>query len=470
MRTRVIGFAFCLIGLLAFPVGQSVAEQNAIDYQISIDDVQLDVQKNWLKIPHAATCTVTWKPFEVADENLEPRSVADFDSFSVQLLNKTKGISENQVLSNTSECTFNHLTIGDEYSVMVRGYLGDNAPVVSEAANLIVGKESVLVSKGPSSFRWKKYNPLRILSGRIPMAVFKRGEVFDSSTKPGKMAFHLIWWFFLAGSVIVILYSVPRLRLAKIFPLEKKFTFNRSLDQMYVNRKNKEFEKILVEWKEIIEEANQYINQKIHGENFGCMNDIQSANVEFWKQHGSKKIKALRKRLDDLEVSYLKLSDKDKLIGAMEPYNKQLPTIQIIRAGLDNHELGGYRWLEVSQEVDRAIENRAASELETLRRKSYIDWLWNLGTLAPLVGLFGTASGISHAFAMLSMTMGRGADISQATIVRRLSGGIFEALWTTIEGLFIGIIFMLIYYYYHNKLNWIYAKWEEMYVWITERL
>ena len=87
--------------------------------------------------------------------------------------------------------------------------------------------------------------------------------------------------------------------------------------------------------------------------------------------------------------------------------------------------------------------------------------------MAPLVGLFGTATGISHAFAMLTMLQ---ADITQTTLVRRLASGIFEALWTTIEGLFVGIILMLLYYYYQNKLSWIYSKWEEIYVYVAEKL
>ena len=123
--------------------------------------------------------------------------------------------------------------------------------------------------------------------------------------------------------------------------------------------------------------------------------------------------------------------------------------------------------MEVSREVDRAIENRASSELEQLRRKSLMDWLWNLGTLAPLIGLFGTATGISHAFAMLTFLR---ADITQTELVKRLAGGIYEALWTTIEGLAVGITLTLLFYYYQNKLNWIYSKWEELYVYVSEKL
>ena len=36
--------------------------------------------------------------------------------------------------------------------------------------------------------------------------------------------------------------------------------------------------------------------------------------------------------------------------------------------------------------------------------------------------------------------------------------------------LIVGICFMLLYYYYQTKLNWIYSKWEDMYVYISEKL
>ena len=71
----------------------------------------------------------------------------------------------------------------------------------------------------------------------------------------------------------------------------------------------------------------------------------------------------------------------------------RFPAVRIIHAGLEKHELGGYHWMTASEKVDRAIESRAASELENLRRRSLMDWLWNLGTLSPLIGLFGTGHG-----------------------------------------------------------------------------
>ena len=171
-------------------------------------------------------------------------------------------------------------------------------------------------------------------------------------------------------------------------------------------------------------------------------------NIEFWHHVGARKIKELKNRI--------------KVEGFDES-----PSGKIILAGLENHEHGGFRWMEVSKEVDRAIDSRTSLEIEKLRRKSFLDWLWNFGTLAPLIGLFGTATGISHAFSTMK---DQPLNSDQVAIARDLAGGIFEALWTTIFGLVVAILLMLFYYFYQNKLNRIFSKWEEIYLKISEPL
>ncbi|RMF62244.1 MAG: MotA/TolQ/ExbB proton channel family protein [Calditrichaeota bacterium] len=146
---------------------------------------------------------------------------------------------------------------------------------------------------------------------------------------------------------------------------------------------------------------------------------------------------------------------------------KPFPTSRIIHAGLGIHRMNGYRWLRPTEEVKRAFEDRASNEIESLKRKSRIEWFWNYGALAPLVGLFGTVTGITFAFQQLSET---GVTPDFVNTIQHLSSGIFEALWTTIFGLANGIFFLMVYYYFKHKLDWIYSKWEEIYVSITEKL
>ncbi len=147
----------------------------------------------------------------------------------------------------------------------------------------------------------------------------------------------------------------------------------------------------------------------------------------------------------------------------LEPF----PTSRIIHAGLAIHRMYGYQWLKPSSEVKRAFEDRASNEIEILRRKSKTQWFWNYGSLAPLVGLFGTVTGITYAFQQLSKS---NVTPDVMITIQQLSNGIFEALWTTIFGLANGIFFLIVYYYFNNKLDWIYSKWEEIYVSITEKL
>ncbi len=146
---------------------------------------------------------------------------------------------------------------------------------------------------------------------------------------------------------------------------------------------------------------------------------------------------------------------------------RPFPTSRIIHAGLEIHRMNGHRWSKPTEEVKRAFEDRASSEIEILKRKSRIEWFWNYGALAPLVGLFGTVTGITFAFQQLA-TSSVTEDFSKT--LQLLSNGIFEALWTTIFGLANGILFVIIYYYFKHKLDWIYSKWEEIYVSITEQL
>ncbi len=125
--------------------------------------------------------------------------------------------------------------------------------------------------------------------------------------------------------------------------------------------------------------------------------------------------------------------------------------------------------MESSQEVDRAIENRAVMEIEKLKGLAKLEWLWNLGATAPLIGLFGTVTGISVSFQNLAMQTQKGGTDSSDKIAQ-LAGGINEALWTTIFGLSAGIFLVIVYYVYKNKMDWIYGKWEEIYVDVSEKL
>jgi biopolymer transport protein ExbB/TolQ len=292
-------------------------------------------------------------------------------------------------------------------------------------------------------------------SGRFPMALMGKGYVFDGATNEGKLAFHLIWYFFLLGLIIMV-FCWWYLRLGNVFPM-KHMLLNLGLGVTAAYRRNvrKAFDAgdtggagIVQEWRKLLANAKEKMWDYFEKESPRTIEDIQMKNIEFWHDVGARKVKELKNRIK------------------IEGFDHS-PSGKIILAGLENHEHGGFRWMEVSKEIDRAIENRATLEIEKLRRKSFMDWLWNFGTLAPLLGLFGTATGISHAFSTMK---DQPLNSDQVAIARDLAGGIFEALWTTIFGLVVAILLMLFYYFYQNKLNRIFSKWEEIYLKISEPL
>lgn len=413
-------------------------------HRVHITNIDRTLHKNWLGIPRRVDCTIQWEAYTRALEGWAPAPITLFDSYRALCLPEGTGadLVSGEVSGNF--WTFTDLRVGEAYEFVIEGYQGGMRSATSDTARMTTGREFRASQPGAAS-RWHLWIPF---NGRIPMAFFGRGYVFDGATKPGKIAFHLIWNFLIIGGLIWFFFSRRHLSLHGIFPMSGKLALGVSFDKVYDRGILDEFATIIHDWRELVEKANDHMRDALCEDCPASVKEMERVNIDFWRKEGAARVKTL-----------LEKTNKPELI--------KYPAVRIIRAGLENHELGGYRWLEVSKEVDRAIENRASSEQEKLRRNSLLDWLWNLGTLSPLIGLFGTATGISHAFATLTMLR---ADITQTTLVRRLATGIFEALWTTIEGLFVGIILMLLYYYYQNKLNWIYSKWEEIYVHISERL
>lgn len=414
-------------------------------FKIYISDVQKEITQKFLGVPTSVNYTVYWDVFEENGDGLKPASIDLPFYFKPQCWDKKlSDIATSEDTIHGNYFTFKEKKVGRQYGILVEGFINVNRFAISDTAWVIAGRD-IRAANSASLFRWFNWIPF---NGRIPMALFGRGNIFDGATKPGKIAFHLIWNFLIAGCIVWFFFCIRFLSLRKIFPMKKQLHFTMGYDQVYQKGISEDFGQIMKEWRGVVEKTNEHVKKEIQQGNQLKVCDIEAENAKFWKEKGTTVIQKLLKKIKE---------------SKLEKY----ASVRIIHAGLENHELGGFRWLEVSKEVDRAIENRASSELEQLRRRSLVDWLWNLGTLAPLVGLFGTATGISHAFAMLTMLQ---ADITQTTLVRRLASGIFEALWTTIEGLFVGIILMLLYYYYQNKLSWIYSKWEEIYVYVAEKL
>ncbi len=140
----------------------------------------------------------------------------------------------------------------------------------------------------------------------------------------------------------------------------------------------------------------------------------------------------------------------------------EYPITRVLLAALENHKGNKNNWW-ASQEMDRATENTVLKEIDGLRGWS-VSALWAIGSVEPMLGLFGTVIGIRGSFGGIEEMIRKNPDAELTQIVPQLAGGIHIALVTTITGLAIGVPFMLLYYYYRGKIDYIFVKWEEIVV------
>ncbi len=91
-----------------------------------------------------------------------------------------------------------------------------------------------------------------------------------------------------------------------------------------------------------------------------------------------------------------------------------------------------------------AIEN--VGNIEIAKLEKGFPWLATTAAGAPMLGFLGTVTGMVKAFYNMA-SAGNSADIST------LSGGIYEALVTTVAGLIVGIIALFAYNYLVSRVD-----------------
>ena len=95
-------------------------------------------------------------------------------------------------------------------------------------------------------------------------------------------------------------------------------------------------------------------------------------------------------------------------------------------------------------EVTSAIENTGNLELASLGRG--MTWLSTTAAGAPMLGFLGTVIGMIEAFFSL-------AKAGAQNNISLLSGGIYQALVTTVAGLVVGIIALFAYNYLSARIS-----------------
>ena len=98
-----------------------------------------------------------------------------------------------------------------------------------------------------------------------------------------------------------------------------------------------------------------------------------------------------------------------------------------------------------------AIEN--VGNIEVAKLEKGFAWVATTAAGAPLLGFLGTVTGMVRAFFDMA-NAGNNVDVSL------LSGGIYEALVTTVAGLIVGIIALFAYNYLVARVNTVITKME----------
>ena len=124
----------------------------------------------------------------------------------------------------------------------------------------------------------------------------------------------------------------------------------------------------------------------------------------------------------------------------------KLPVTSVLKAGLDriqDDELD-------TDSIEKGLEEASAIELS--KPYVWINMLNTIGSIAPMIGLLGTVTGMIGAFNVLTES-GMGGESS-----KQMAGNISSALWTTAAGLITAVPTLIAYFIYKTKFGTIAAE------------
>jgi biopolymer transport protein ExbB len=150
---------------------------------------------------------------------------------------------------------------------------------------------------------------------------------------------------------------------------------------------------------------------------------------------------SLRRREGDIALIEDLVAEGEFDQALKMPQATQHPVVRVLQAGL------AYR----HRAPGPAME--AAAQVEVQHAAAYLPLLDTIITLAPLLGLLGTITGMISAFGIVSET-----GLGQPNAI---TGGIAEALIATATGLFIAIMTLIPYNYFRARVERLTTQIEE---------
>ena len=150
-----------------------------------------------------------------------------------------------------------------------------------------------------------------------------------------------------------------------------------------------------------------------------------------------------RARIDSQKFmdNILNALKRNKVIEAIELCGQTPgPIAHIVKAGILKHDRSK---LEIKEAVDEA------AQLEIPRLEKHLPILATIAHIAPLLGLLGTVTGMIKAFQVIQQKALTLTPVNPGD----LSGGIWEALLSTLAGLAVAIPTYVAYNYLINQVD-----------------
>ncbi|MBQ0095457.1 MAG: MotA/TolQ/ExbB proton channel family protein [Bacteroidaceae bacterium] len=134
-------------------------------------------------------------------------------------------------------------------------------------------------------------------------------------------------------------------------------------------------------------------------------------------------------------TDYMKSGENKSAIIFCQATNSPLSRIVEKGIGLADHD---------SKDIQMGMENAANIEIAKLEKG--LSGMSTIASAAPMIGFLGTVTGMVRAFWEMA-NAGNNIDVSL------LSGGIYEAMITTVGGLIVGIIALFAYNYLVSRVD-----------------